>query len=166
MLIHPSKMPVRIGPSQTGLDHVSTLSADSVLDLTVDSAELVAQDLLLLSQDFLNLVHELIETILDGTGGTGLVAALGKDLVARAGGDKAAAQPYCQRIQYDEEIGQGSAFNTLLIFSRIFPFLDDGLSFGDSLGYFELYDLAGAQWGQVVPGPDHIANSKQHEQPE
>lgn len=80
MLIHPSKMPVRIGPSQTGLDHVSTLSADSVLDLTVDSAELVAQDLLLLSQDFLNLVHELIEMILDGTGGTGLVAALGKDL--------------------------------------------------------------------------------------
>ena len=73
-------MPVRIGPSQTGLDHVSTLSADSVLDLTVDSAELAAQDLLLLSQDFLNLVHELIETILDGTGGTGLVATLRKDL--------------------------------------------------------------------------------------
>lgn len=73
-------MPVRIGPSQTGLDHVSTLSADSVLDLAVDSTKLVAQDLLLLSQDFLNLVNELIETILDGTGGIGLVAALGKDL--------------------------------------------------------------------------------------
>lgn len=73
-------MPVRIGPSQTGLDHVSTLSADSVLDLTVDSAEFAAQDLLLLSQDFLNLVHELIETILDGTGDSSLVAALGKDL--------------------------------------------------------------------------------------
>lgn len=80
MLIHPSKMPVRIGPSQTGHDHVSTLSADSVLDLAVDSTKLVAQDLLLLSQDFLNLVNELIETILDGTGGTGLVAALGEDL--------------------------------------------------------------------------------------
>lgn len=73
-------MPVRIGPSQTGLDHVSTLSADSVLDLAIDSTELVAQDLLLLSQDFLNLVNELIETILDGAGGTGLVAALGEDL--------------------------------------------------------------------------------------
>lgn len=73
-------MPVRTSPSQTGLDHASTLSADSVPDLAVDGTKFVAQDLLLLSQDFLNLVNELIETILDGAGGTGLIAALGEDL--------------------------------------------------------------------------------------
>jgi hypothetical protein len=59
---------------------VSTLSADSVLDLAVDGTELVAQDLLLLGQDFLDLAYELVETVLDGTGSTSLVAALGEDL--------------------------------------------------------------------------------------
>lgn len=59
---------------------MSTLSADSVLDLAVDGTELVAQDLLLLGQDFLNLADELIETVLDGTGGASLVSALGEDL--------------------------------------------------------------------------------------
>lgn len=80
MLIHPFIIPKGTGPSQTGLDQLSTLSADSVLDLAVDGTELVAQDLLLLGQDFLNLADKLIQTVLDGTGSTGLVAALGKDL--------------------------------------------------------------------------------------
>lgn len=40
----------------------------------------MAQDLLLLGQDFLDLADELIETVLDGTGSTSLVAALGEDL--------------------------------------------------------------------------------------
>jgi hypothetical protein len=73
-------MPKRTGPSQTEPDHLSTLSADSVLDLAVDGTELVAQDLLLLGQDFLNLADKLIETVLDGTGKTGLVTALGEDV--------------------------------------------------------------------------------------
>lgn len=59
---------------------LSTLSADSVLDLAVDGTELVAQDLLLLGQDFLNLADELVKAVLDGTGGSSLVATLGEDL--------------------------------------------------------------------------------------
>lgn len=80
MLIHPIKMPKGTGPSQTGLDHLSTLSADSVLDLAVDGTKLMAQNLLLLGQDFLNLADKLIETVLDGTGSTSLVPTLGEDL--------------------------------------------------------------------------------------
>lgn len=73
-------MPIRTGLSQTDLGHVYTLSAHSVLELAVDGTELVAQDLLLLGQNFLNLADDLVQAVLDGDGGSGLVTTLGEDL--------------------------------------------------------------------------------------
>ena len=80
--VNPSvqKCPGKTGPSQTGLDNEVSLSANSVLDLAVDSTELVAQDLLLLGNHFLDLANKLIEVLLHGLGSTSLVATLGNDL--------------------------------------------------------------------------------------
>jgi hypothetical protein len=87
-------------------------------------------------------------------------ASFGKNLIACTGRNKPASQSDGERIKHHEKVSQRNTFDALFIFSRALPVLQDGLSFGNSLGYFKLYDLPGTQWVKITPYPYHITDGK------
>lgn len=71
--------------------------------------------------------------------------AFRQDIIARTGGNEPAAHRNGYRVKDHEKEGEVNALHPLLIFTRIFPVLYNGIGFIHCLGDLELHDLTRAQ---------------------